>query len=326
MIKAIVHILEIICSGLLGVMLTIGYQHFFASSQSFTIILNGEEVVVTESTYTETVEENSELKKKLKTAQEQIDQQSASEEVEKNIQKATAYWNNSQYEQCIIVLKNSKSMSEDIKLLYEQYSDEYVVYLLTQADSLIEQRDYDSAIKILSDGKTIVHSDKKLTDKIAEINDNQPHELSDLKISTHRFFGLNEEPVYDTVGNKYSTGNLFIIHAEGESNYGYGTFFLDKKYTMLSGIIAVSDESENRSDVQLEGWIEIGVKNGDKYTPLWVSETFSRMTSQIEIPEVDISASEWLEIRYYNNGEYWSLAGGHHSLRVIISDLILYKD
>ena len=31
-------------------------------------------------------------------------------------------------------------------------------------------------------------------------------------------------------------------------------------------------------------------------------------------------------LKYYNNGEYFSLGGGYHSLRVIISDVTLYVD
>lgn len=34
--KILIHILEIGCSGLIGVVATIGYQHFFAQNQSFT--------------------------------------------------------------------------------------------------------------------------------------------------------------------------------------------------------------------------------------------------------------------------------------------------
>ena len=50
-----------ICSGLIGVLLTIGYQHFFGQPQSFTFIYNGEEMIVTESDYTELIEQNKTL-------------------------------------------------------------------------------------------------------------------------------------------------------------------------------------------------------------------------------------------------------------------------
>lgn len=54
-------ILISIFSGLIGVLLTIVYQHFFGHPQSFTFIYNGEEMIVTESDYTELIEQNKTL-------------------------------------------------------------------------------------------------------------------------------------------------------------------------------------------------------------------------------------------------------------------------
>lgn len=259
--------------------------------------------------------------------QTQIDQQNSAEEINKIIQNATKYWNDDDYVQCLTLLKNSKTTSSEITFLYTKYSDEYILKLLSKADLLISERKYSEAIELLNDGKIIVNNDKMLVDKINDINNNQPIELSELKISASRFFSQNQDKaVEDTVGNKYAAGNSFITYAEGESNYGYATFYLGEKYTSLTGIIAVSDESENRSDTQLKGWIEVGIKNGDEFNSLWSSQTLSRATSTVEIPELDIANVEWLEIRYYNNEEYFSLAGGYHSLRVIISDIMIYSD
>lgn len=56
-----------ICSGLIGVLLTIGYQHFFGQPQSFTFINNGEEMIVTESDYTELIEQNKTLQNENRT-------------------------------------------------------------------------------------------------------------------------------------------------------------------------------------------------------------------------------------------------------------------
>lgn len=328
-------------SGIIGVILTICYQHFFNSPQSFTLIYNGEEMVVTESIYTEIMEENSSLKneieitkKQINELQEQInkqqaelEQQNSLDEINKIVENATDYWNNNDFVQALTLLKNSKTKSTDISTLYEKYSEEYVLKLLTQVDLLISERKYDDAIELLKEGKSVVYNDKMLNDKINDINNNQPKKLSDLKISASRFFSQNQDrPIEDTVGNKYSAGNSFITYAEGESNYGYATFYLGKKYTSLNGIVAVSDESENRSDTQLKGWIEIGTKIGDEFNPLWSSQTLSRMTSTEEIPELDLTDAEWMEIRYYNNGEYWNLTAGYHSLRIIISDVMIYSD
>lgn len=71
--KIVAHILEVGSSGLIGVFLTIGYQHFFTPSQSFTFIYNGEEMIVSESTYTDLIEENNVLKSELIETKQQIE-------------------------------------------------------------------------------------------------------------------------------------------------------------------------------------------------------------------------------------------------------------
>lgn len=59
-------------SGVVGVALTIGYQHFFAPPQSFTFIYNGKETVVTETEYIDLVNELSSTQELLKSAQNQL--------------------------------------------------------------------------------------------------------------------------------------------------------------------------------------------------------------------------------------------------------------
>lgn len=282
-----------------------------------------------EAIYQERKKDKKEIKdlnKKIKEQENSINEQNSTEAINKIIENATQYWNETNYIQCLTLLNNSKSRSSDINALYEKYSYEYILTILSEADSLISQKKYNEAIKLLEDSKNLACDDKMINDKINEINNKQPIKLSELKITTSRFLEQNQDkPLTDTVGNRYPTGNSFTIYAEGNTNYGYGTFYLGKKYTSLNGIIAVSDESEDRDDIQFEGWIEIGVKNNnDDFNSLWTSPMLSRVTTQIKIPELNIKDSEWFEIRYYNNGEYYNLMEGYHSLSIILSDIMLY--
>lgn len=270
--------------------------------------------------------EITELQEQLSDYEKQVAELNSTDEINKLIENVAAYWSNKEYIQSLTVLKNSQFVSEDIETLYKQYSDEYCTLLINQADLLISEKKYDQAKEILNEGKSIVYNDDKIKDKLEDINDSMPIKLSNLKNSASRYFDLNiEKTLEDTVGNKYSSGNSFITYAEGESNYGYATFYLGKEYKSFTGTIAVSDESENRNDTQLEGWIEIYSKSGDEYNQLWTSPILSRMTSPVTIPEIKLTDAEWLEIRYYNNGEYWSLAAGYHSLRIILADGTIYK-
>lgn len=324
---------EITCSGILGVILTLGFQYFLVKPQPFTFIYDGNKVVVTESTYAELLEDNKKmennivlLETQIQELENELENRNAKENITLIIKKATEYWNNAEYVQALTLLKNCDLDSSDISILYRDYSEEYCVNILRKVDNLISERKYDEAKELLSESKALVDDSTILEKKLGEINNSLPLKLSNLKISSSRYFELNESKlIEDTVGNKYLSENLFVTRAEGGDGYGYATFYLGEKYKGLSGTIAVSDESENRSDTQLEGWIEIYSKNGDEYSHLYSSPILSRMTSPIDIPEVNISDTDWLEIRCYNNGDYYSLAGGYHSLEILLSDFMLYS-
>lgn len=274
--------------------------------------------------------EVADLQIQVNTQTNQIEQMKSIEEINNIIQDATNYWNNSNFIQALTLLKNSQYLSSDIEALYTQYSNEYVINLLTQAEILVSEKKYEHAIETLQGGKAIVSNDSMLNNKIKEINDlinsKQPIKLSDLKISAYRYFNKREEEfIQDTTGDKYFKGNLFDIYASGKTNYGYASVYLGNKYTSISGIIAVSDESVNSSSVQLKGWIEIGYLQDDKFNTVWTSPTLSRVTSKVEIPDVDLSNIEWLEIRYYSNDDY-RYNGNNRSLHVLLSDIIIYSD
>ena len=332
-------VLTVIGSGFLGVVVTLIYQH--NTPQSFTFVMNGNEVVVTESSYATLLEDNEHLKSDLEIAkgqigdktiqlqdlQKQLDEYESEERIHQIISEATSYWTNSNYIQSLTILRDNRARSEEILTLYQKYSEDYSLTLIAQADNLVANRKYDEAKEILSNAKNIVANASVLNDRISEINNNMPRNLSNLKISSSRFFELRQDrAVEDSVGNKYSPGNNFIIHAEGDSGYGYATFYLGSTYTGLTGTIAVSDESEDPDGSNLEGHIEIYTKNGEDYTHLYSSPDLNRTVSPIEIPELTLSNAESLEIRYYNNGTYFSLAGGYHSLRIIITNVVVYSD
>lgn len=340
---------KVVCSGLFCTVLTLLYTHFLNPPQSFTFLYNGNEVIVTEAEYMDLVEQNTSLTEQLETQQSeyvelieqntdlakqlealqgelsslqaQIESQESIQAIEQLLKQATDYWNNSDYIQALTALKNSSIQSEDIQTLYSSYSAEYTLNLLAQADKMISEKRYDDAISLLTAGQNLVSDPTDIQHKVSEIRDNDPIKLSELKITSSRFFDLQDsKSLVDTVGNSYPSGNLFTTRARGDSEYGYASFYLGKKYTGITGIIAVSDESE---DSGLEGWIEIYSVTNEEYSMLYKSPLLSRMSIPIELPELNLSGADWIEIRYYNKENYFSLS--YHSLQIIISDIMLYS-
>lgn len=265
------------------------------------------------------------LKKQNKSLQEIVDGYSNTENITNIIDQATEYWNNNNYSQALVLLKDSESLSDDIATLYKQYSSEYCVLIIGQADTLIANKNIDEAKSLIDSNIALVKDSSPLKNKLEEIENKKPVKLSSLKSTSSRNCNeIADSGATDTVGNYYSSSNGFILEAEGKNDYGYNTFYLGGKYNSFSINISVSDESENPPDSDLAGWIGIYQKNGEDYELIKRVDNITRIMSPVAIEDIDVSDAEWLEIRYYNNGEYWNLAAGYHSLEIIVSEGMLF--
>ena len=105
--------LKVTCSGIGGVLLTLIVQSIFQKSPSFTFVYNGDEVVVTESSYESLMEDNeklegmvSSLEKQVTELQGKMDDEAFRKNIEDTIKVATDYWNNEEYIQALSALKN----------------------------------------------------------------------------------------------------------------------------------------------------------------------------------------------------------------------------
>lgn len=155
-------------SGIIGIVLTIAYQHYFAQPQSFTFIYNGKEMLVTESTYAELVEENEMLKRELSSIKE--DQNSHNNQANGELDIAdidipTPTTTSGEKESPAIV-KNTElilprnPVKTNIEINLEihsstcpeeeigNYSSDKEKKLLREAKELCERKNYDEAITI----------------------------------------------------------------------------------------------------------------------------------------------------------------------------------
>lgn len=354
--KGLIKIIEVLCSGLLGVIITLGYQFFTDKHQSFTFIYDGNEITATESTYTDLINEKELLEKQnnnlvnqvsslqaeiallnsdlsssqaeIMERQEELEQRDSDDVIKEFIQQIMELWDSGEYIQSLTLLKNSFRNSEDVQVLYKKYSDQYSETILAQCDPLIWEGKYEEAKDLITETQKIVYSNNKLDNKLSELDDYLSVKLNTMKVVMSRFWFIeDEEHAKDSVGNIYSIDNFYIMKADGVNNYGYATFYLNNQYTELTGTIAVSDRSENMGNNQMEGYIEMYTKVNDKYKKIYTSPTLSRMFSPLEI-SIDVSGYEWLEIRYYSVGDYKedSYPYNTHSLYAILSDFALHSN
>lgn len=186
-------------------------------------------------------EKNESLNKMLDEMQDKIGKLSSSDEINEIIKNATEFWDNSNYNQSLILLNNSKEKSSDIESLYKQYSDEYVDYIITQANSLILEGKYEEAINCITEVLPIVSDDSLLKQKIEDIQNSKPQYLMKLS-SPYEKKGYTEKINGEYMimgGEKYYDG--FQL---GESfTNTYAIFNLGGKFTKINGFIGHVDNS-----------------------------------------------------------------------------------
>lgn len=239
----------------------------------------------------------SELNGQLDSKQAEIDRYNSIEEINKIIQTATTYWDNSDYEEALIILKNSKNKSPDIVKIYEQYSDDYMSGLLLQADALISERNYDGAVGVLEESESLVADSSLLKNKIDEIRDKPSALISDLVPVSgttgekqFRFWDVLDQ---DNYGNRYSSGICLKQEYKDKAHLVYA---LDNKYSILTGKFVLMENSKNTNG----NYVLYAYTLADGETKLlYESQILATATRPIDI-EIDVSNVMDLVLEVYD--------------------------
>ncbi len=184
---------------------------------------------------------NEELNKK----ETKINNLTSQEEINKIIQNATDYWNDSNFIQSLTLLKSSKSKSSDIEALYKQYLNQYREYLLSEADSFVSDNKHDEAIALINDSLGIMSDDTTLKQKIEEIKNSKPQALMNLILpyETKAYTQKISSDFMQMGGDKYYNG----FQLDRTYSTCYAIFNLNSKYTKITGIIGHIDGSGNNN-------------------------------------------------------------------------------
>lgn len=175
----------------------------------------------------------------------EINTLTSQEEINKIIQNATDYWNDSNFIQSLTLLKNSKSKSSDIEALYKQYLNQYKEYLLSEADSFVSDNKYDEAIALINDSLVIMSDDTTLKQKIEEIKNSKPQALMNLILpyETKEYTIKIGSDFMQMGGDKYYNG----FQLGGSFSTSYAIFNLNSKFTKITGVIGHIDGSGERN-------------------------------------------------------------------------------
>lgn len=210
----------------------------------------------------------------------------------------------------MIILCEMNSGDAELENLKKTAEDEFVKKVQADVDGYLTNDNYDEAIKYLKNANKILADNSTLSELLQKTQNNVPVQLSSLKISESDRCeeGSNLTLKEDSIGNVYSSGNLFKLDSYGTS-VGYMTFYIKGDYSRLTGTIAVADDSSKTS-----GMISIYDEN-DKL--LYTSGDMSRTTAPIKV-DVDIKGVQWLKISAQSDD--------FDSFKCLIADFMLYKE
>lgn len=280
--KRLIKIAEVLCSGLLGVVITLGYHFFVDNPQSFTFIYDGNEIVATESTYTDLINDMESLEKQYKALEIQYE----------NIKLE----NEQLIEQNQVLMKENEDAQNTIKQMYN-LDFQNLNLVINGIDSgysnksiIVNDETYYSQgfLQFIVDNQPVSSNNSKLFIGNVQSEDKMPVSLFELKPFTKGnslFKATNEKDTYENIYPQ-----VFTIRS-GDRDYdaliAYATeYFIDYKYSTFSFDYAYSQNADQLSEYEIYIY-------GDGN--LLKSITLDRKT-KVNHVEVDISNVEFLQI------------------------------
>lgn len=234
------------------------------------------------------------------------------------VASAKGSWDAGEYVEALETLAAVANESSQAYAAYVEYSSQYVEIVLERVEDLTEARDYDEANALLDEAIEVVEDPVRLEGRRGDVSEVAVKRLDEIKIGDSRRFEVVEGRQEDTAGNAYAPDNVFIVTPDAGESYAYGTFYLGGEYSALRGKYAVSDETPEGGDRQ--GTIEIRLRKGSSEEVAWTSPVLGRSSTPGDIPEIDLTGVDWLEVRGYRQEPY-----GGTGVHILLPGIELYS-
>jgi len=222
-------------------------------------------------------------------------------EVAKIIQDAnSSVAGNADYKSTLVDLRTAAKQypnSEDIKNAIADVESKYINYVFAEVDVLVGEGKYNDAVNMLNDLKADVSNRGLVLDKIAEVNNLRPIDLSQVVVIDYKRYEYNSGLYTDSFGNNYD-GNHFM----DASNEAYAVFNLDEKFTNFSGTIVANQNTGSDASLNISIYVD------DKLA--YTKTELNKRTGAVDF-SIDVRGVTKLEIRTSNTG-IWS--NGHFSI------------
>lgn len=228
------------------------------------------------------------------------------------LQTAEDYAKAADYENAIKTIKGTAYYDNDpqLKAAYQKYCNEYVKKITVEADKLIAQKDFSSAISILKNALAVAPNNTELSEKLQNVEERKPASLVTVtEINRSGWEDWNSGSPTDPFGNDYSLATNYCI-VEVYERKDYIEYRLYGEYNTITGTIAPYTTMEEGDT----GYIQIFADEELVYT----SPEIRRKTDAFDF-SVDISNADYIKI--YVCADAWG-----NWARVILSNVMLWKE
>lgn len=224
---------------------------------------------------------------------------------------------NGDYESAIMTIRDSLPYCQNDKEYVNYWNSlqaDYVSSIESTAAAFIEKGDYQGALNMLSRASSLLPENTGLKEKYETALVNKPLGMNEIKISESDSFEQVADLTVttDTVGNDYDPGNLYKITGKKEEwsddVNGYAKIYTDSNYKRLTGVIAVSDITEN------DTFCDFTIYGDDKI--LYTATGLSRTSAPISI-DVDLTGISWIQIQI-------TITGGT-TIELLLSNFSFFK-
>ena len=201
---------------------------------------------------------------------------------------------NADYQSALAELRDAAKQYPTIASIKDAIADVEATYtsaVFADVDTLVGEKKYDEAITLLNDLKSDLSSDNEVLDKIAEVNDLKPIDLSQVVVIDSQDYDYNSDLYTDSFGNTYDGRHYFYAGSEG-----YAVYNLEGKFTSFSGLIVANQNTGSSASM------DIAIYTDD--TLAHATTGFNKRTGAVAF-NVDVRGVTKLEIRTDGEGG-WS--------------------
>ncbi|MBD5104098.1 MAG: hypothetical protein HDT47_04445 [Ruminococcaceae bacterium] len=198
----------------------------------------------------------------------------------------------------------------DIKTKYDDYETIYVITIISDADKLAGERDYDPAIKMVDSAMKILPDNKTVSDKYDFLVVSRPVELKNIKMQNADNFSHTGDACEDVVGNVYSGNNIYLLNQNTYGSNGSCEFYMGGEYQSISATVAPQSKFGKDHAINFEIYADGELKYSAKITQKTLEFSF----------EADISGAEWIKIKTSKIVSIYS-----YNTPTIIYNTVLFK-